>query len=79
MTERPWVSTVVFAVFAWMAGVFAATARAETPPASVGASKDGAGAKASEGDKKKATGKPRKRRKPVHEGDQDENGVVYSK
>ena len=75
MTERRWVATVVFALFAWIAGVFAPPACAEAPPAS----KDGAGAKASDGDKKKATGKPKKRRKPVHEGDQDENGVVYSK
>jgi hypothetical protein len=72
MIARRWVAMIVFACFASVAGGFAPTARAEGSP------KDSSSAKSSDTGKKTAA-KARKRRKPVREGDTDENGVVYSK
>ena len=75
MTGRRWFSTVALAccaVFTAIAIGFVPAARAE------GAFKDSSSAKSSDSGKK-AAAKPKKRRKPVREGETDENGVVYSK
>lgn len=73
--RRRWFSTVVLACIVALTGIavgFVPAARAE------GASKDSSSAKSPDSGKK-AAAKPKKRRKPVREGDTDENGVVYSK
>ena len=65
------VALACFVSFTGIAVGFVPAARAE------GASKDSSGAKSSDSGKKAA--KSKKRRKPVREGDTDENGVIYSK
>ena len=71
MIARRWVSIVALAVFAGIAVGFVSAARAD------GESKSTSGANSSE--KGKKTAKPKKRRKPVHEGDTNENGVIYTR
>jgi hypothetical protein len=73
MLGRRWVSRIALAGFAWLAVGFVSVARAEE------ASKDSSSAKSPDGGKKKAAGKAKKRPKPLHEGDTDDRGVIYTK
>jgi hypothetical protein len=54
-------------------------ARAESPPAPA-SSKDGSTAKAPEaGTKTKGANKRRRPKRNIHEGDEDVNGIIYTK
>jgi hypothetical protein len=57
----------------------APVARAESPPAPA-SSKDGSTAKAPEaGTKTKGANKRRRPKRNIHEGDEDVNGIIYTK
>ena len=78
MIRRAPVGVLVLACLGGLA-LSAPLARAEPSP-SPASSKDGAAAKAPHGGTK-AKGAPKRRRpkRDVHEGDRDENGIVYTK